>query len=279
MNSKYVFAMAALAALCLFVAPALCLPGDSGGKNGGVCPMMASLNLTPEEMGNMTLGELKELQKEARNSSAACPSGQQAMNCNGSAMGKNASCGPNGEMKMSGRDGSRDRFGNQDGRMMGDWKGSMNNAGNGPNMNEGDRNGPMNNGGNCPNMNATCNNSARSMDGSAGMFGMGGENRDGKHSGDNGIFGSLSLLLWDGNVTMDQLNEMTISQIRELKQSKMQEMDGMTLNQIDELREKKKQEMNNMTMDDLSAKKESIRQISRIFNALDTETETVSAQA
>jgi TolA-binding protein len=117
------------------------------------------------------------------------------------------------------------------------------------------------------------------MDGSAGMFGMNGEKRDGKHSGDNGIFGSLSLLLWDGNITMDQLNEMTISQIRELKQSKMQEMDGMTLNQIDELREKKKQEMNNMTMDDLSAKKESIRQISRIFNALDTETETVSAQA
>jgi hypothetical protein len=261
MNSKYVFAMAALAALCLFVAPALCLPGDSGGKNGGVCPMMASLNLTPEEMGNMTLGELKELEKEARNSSASCPSGQRADNCNGSAMGKDASCGPNGKMQMGGRDGGRDGFGNQDGRMMGDGKGPMNNAGNGPNMN------------------APCNNSARSMDGSAGMFGMNGEKRDGKHSGDNGIFGSLSLLLWDGNITMDQLNEMTISQIRELKQSKMQEMDGMTLNQIDELREKKKQEMNNMTMDDLSAKKESIRQISRIFNALDTETETVSAQA
>ncbi|HOV81419.1 MAG TPA: hypothetical protein PLQ01_01940 [Methanothrix sp.] len=201
MNAKYGFTLAAVAALCLLAAPAYSLPGASGCKNAGFCPMMANLNLTPEEMGNMTLGEIKELQKEAWNSSAGVP----AMNCSFGRMGS---------------DGCRAQ------------------------SNGASKNRPNMNGGND-------------------------KNQGDGHRGDY-----MSLLLWGGDITMDKLNDMTISQIRELKESRMQELDGKTLNEIRDMIDEKRQEMNNMTVNDLSAMKENLRQVSRIFNAVEA-----SAQA
>ena len=45
-------------------------------------------NLTAEEMGNMTLGELKEMQQPAWNNTTACPAKEPGRNC--SQWGRNA---------------------------------------------------------------------------------------------------------------------------------------------------------------------------------------------
>ena len=47
---------------------------------------------------------------------------------------------------------------------------------------------------------------------------------------------------------------MTLNQIKELQQKKMQELGNMTLNEINELRQKKMQAQNNMTLNELMAK-------------------------
>ena len=57
------------------------------------------------------------------------------------------------------------------------------------------------------------------------------------------------------NLSQEELNNMTIAEIRDLKQKKMQEMENMTLGQIKELQQKKMQErmdkLNNTTLGDL----------------------------
>src|SRR5512136_1563434 len=70
-------ALIALAAVCLLAAPALCMPMDDGPGRQGGCGMFAPLNnLTVEEMGNMTLGELKEMHRQAMNNTTACMKGK-----------------------------------------------------------------------------------------------------------------------------------------------------------------------------------------------------------
>ncbi|OPY54355.1 MAG: hypothetical protein A4E48_00340 [Methanosaeta sp. PtaU1.Bin060] len=56
----------------------------------------------------------------------------------------------------------------------------------------------------------------------------------------------LALLMDD--VTGEKLNNMTLTQIRDLKQKKLQELDNMTLGEIKQLAQKKAQERNNMTL-------------------------------
>ena len=56
------------------------------------------------------------------------------------------------------------------------------------------------------------------------------------------------------DLTADELNNMTLNQIKELQQKKMQELGNMTLNEINELRQKKMQALNNMTVNELMAK-------------------------
>jgi len=217
MNAKYGFVLAAVAALCLLAAPAFSMPGSSGSRHGGNspneadnpnagnCPMTA--NFTAEDMGNMTLGQLKEMQTQARNNTTSCPMGQADKNCSFDNTGANGRRDHNSE-SMSGR----------------------------------------------------------GMDESSGQFGK----QDNSDMND-----ASSLLLLDSDITIEKLNNMTVNQIRDLKESKVKEMDGMTLNEIRDLREKKTQEMNNMSLNDISEEKNNIRQISRILNAV----EASSAQA
>jgi len=245
MNAKLGFTLAALAALCLLAAPAFSMPGASGGfKHEGNCPMIG--NLTAEQMGNMTLGELKELMKQSRNNSTSCPMGQGAMNCGsgrmGPNMGGNDSPARGMDMQMGAPEGQKDGR-NQNGRMMG-----------------GNDDGRNMMGGN--------------MNGSSGGFGamgnFGGEDKRGGKHGNEGIGGSSLSLLWYGDITLEKLGDMTVNQIRELKQSWMEEMDGMTLSELDALKEKKIQEMNNMTVNEISEMRKNNRQISRIVNSVET---------
>ncbi len=56
------------------------------------------------------------------------------------------------------------------------------------------------------------------------------------------------------NLTVDELNNMTLNQIKDLQQKKMQELGNMTLNQIREMNQKQMQAQNNMTLNELMAK-------------------------
>ena len=56
------------------------------------------------------------------------------------------------------------------------------------------------------------------------------------------------------NLTVDELNNMTLNQIKDLQQKKMQELGNMTLNQIREMNQKEMQAQNNMTLNELMAK-------------------------
>jgi hypothetical protein len=56
------------------------------------------------------------------------------------------------------------------------------------------------------------------------------------------------------NLTVDKLNNMSLNQIKDLQQKKMQELGNMTLNQIRELNQKEMQAQNNMTLNELRAK-------------------------
>ena len=63
-------ALIALAASCLLISGALSMPMDRGmGMHANGMMIHAPLNVTSEELGNMTLGEIKELEKSALNSS------------------------------------------------------------------------------------------------------------------------------------------------------------------------------------------------------------------
>jgi hypothetical protein len=192
---KLKIALIAMAAVCLLVAPAFSVPSDKGAakdrQDGKLCMMG---NVTPEQMGNMTLGELQEMRQQAWNNSTVCPAGKAGQNCS-----------QKGD-RMMGRDGRMRDDAGKNGAFSGRDSGeSRHGMGNGPMGN-----GPMGNG--------------------------------------------LSLLMQMDNLTVDELNNMTINQIKELQQKKMQELGNMTLNQINELRQKQMQAQNNMTLNELKAK-------------------------
>ena len=91
-------ALIALAAVCLSAAPALCMPMDDGPGRQGQCIMFAPTNnLTAEEMGNMTLGELKEMRLQARNNTTACLAAETGRGCSQLGRNGNASLGRNGK--------------------------------------------------------------------------------------------------------------------------------------------------------------------------------------
>jgi hypothetical protein len=199
-------ALIALAAVCLLAAPALSMPmGDNGCRSGHGGMFDMKNNLTPEEMDNMTLGELKEMQRQSCNESGSCP--QMGEGQNRARDGGN--CGDHCQMmggQMNGMDG-------QSGRMMG-GKG------------------------------AGC-------DGS-GMQGPG--NR-----------GSPLILLM-GELTMDDLRNMTLNEIKDLAQTKMQELDNMTLAQIKELETAQVQTKENLTLAELKEENRNMHQMERILS-------------
>jgi hypothetical protein len=187
---KFKITLIAMAVVCLLMAPAFSVPSDKAAakdKQDGKVYSMA--NITPEQMGNMTLGEIKEMRQKAWGNSTPCSAGKAGQNC--SQMG-------NREMPY--------------GEMRGD-------AG----KNEG--------------------NNFRDFDGSRSY----GPDRGPDDHG-------FQLLLRMDNLTVDKLNNMTLNQIKDLQQKKMQELGNMTLNQIRELNQKEMQAQNNLTLNELRAK-------------------------
>ena len=219
MATKYAIVLVAVAALCMLAAPAFSMPSDKGAlgfRHEGNCPMMN--NLTEEEVGNMTLGELKEMQKQYFNNSAACPAADAGGNCSRGFIKANDSMMPMKGIHM----GERMQMGEREGR----------------------------------------------MDGFGGKDGFSGRQGDeGRRSGReaDGMMGHAPLLLLADDLTVEMLNNMTLNEIRDLQEEKMQEMDNMTLNQIKELKDQKMQERNNMTLNELREEHKNMRQISQIL--------------
>jgi len=210
-------ALIALAAVCLLAAPALSMPmGDGSGWPGHGAMFDMKNNLTPEELDNMTLGELKEMQRESMNLSQ-CAGGDK--NCSQDCRGP--------EARMMGRDG-------RNGQMM---------RGDGSNcqmMGKDGRDGQM-----------------MKVDGPNGQM-MGRDGQAGQCQGschDDGanrnMFGGNQAFLLMDDLNAEDISNMTVGQVRDMIQTKMQEMDNMTLSQIKQLKLEKMQRMENMTLSEL----------------------------
>jgi hypothetical protein len=172
-------ALIALVAVCLLAVPALSMHMDDNPGRFGQGSMFAMKNnLTQEEMDNMTLGELKEMQKQAWNNTAAC----------------NASACPlKGEMEKMNDNSSR------------------------------------------------CDKVPRSM-----------------------ARASPVLLLMD-DLTVEDLGNMTLNEIKALAQEKMQDLNNMTLSEVRQLEETRISERDNMTLSQLKEENKNMRQMARII--------------
>ena len=219
-------ALIALAAVCLLAVPALSTPMDNAPARQGHDGMFAPMNnLTAEEMGNMTLGELKEMQHQAWNNTTACSAKEPGHNC--SQWGKNANESLSmkgkgmGEMGM-GRGDNRKRDGQKDG-MSGRLGGAM--------CGQNDKSGR------CDKV-------------------------------PQGMRGATPIMLLIDDLTVDDLGNMTVNQIKDLSEKKMQEMENMTLNQIKQLQDKKAAERDNMTLNQLKEENKNMRQIAEILEGL-----------
>ena len=198
-------ALIALAAVCLLAVPALSMPlGDGSGRAGHGAMFDLKNNLTPEELDNMTLGELREMKMEAMNQSQFCQAGDRncSQYCRGT-KGQMGGNGPNGQ--MMGGNGP---------------KGQMD--GNGPN-------GQM---------------MGRDSFQSGRCQGVGSDDGMGR------MRGNPAALLMD-DMDLEDLSNMTVAQVRDLIQTKMQELDNMTLSQIKQLELERMQKRENMTLSEL----------------------------
>ena len=198
-------ALIALAAVCLLAVPALSMPlGDGSGRAGHGAMFDLKNNLTPEELDNMTLGELREMKMEAMNQSQFCQAGDRncSQYCRGT-KGQMGGNGPNGQ--MMGGNGP---------------KGQMD--GNGPN-------GQM---------------MGRDSFQSGRCQGVGSDDGMGR------MRGNPATLLMD-DMDLEDLSNMTVAQVRDLIQTKMQELDNMTLSQIKQLELERMQKREKMTLSEL----------------------------
>jgi len=212
-------ALIALATVCLLASPALSMPmGDGSCRAGHGAMFDLKNNLTPEEMDNLTLGELREMKMEYMNQSQFCPAGDQncSQNCKG----------PNGQMMR--RNGPNDQMTNGNGscgKMM---------RGNGPNGQMMGGNGP------CGRMMGRDGTQSGRCQAACSDDGM----------GRNMFRGNQAFLLMD-DLNIEDLSNMTVAQVRDLIQTKNQELDNMTLAQIKQLNLEKMQKMENMTLSEL----------------------------
>ena len=79
---KFNITLIAMAVVCLLIAPAFSVPSDKAvakDKLDGKVYSMA--NITPEQMGNMTLGELREMRQKAWGNSTPGSAGIAGQNC------------------------------------------------------------------------------------------------------------------------------------------------------------------------------------------------------
>ena len=230
-------ALIALAAVCLLAAPALSMPmGDGSGRLGHGAMFELKNNLTPEELDNMTLGELKEMQRESMNQSQ-CAGGDKncSQDCRGPEARMMGKDGQNGQMmkgdgsncQMMGRDGQNGQMMRGDGsncQMMGkDGRDGQMMKGDGPNGQMMGRDGQA----------GRCQGSCHDDGANRNMFG-----------------GNQAFLLMD-DLKAEDISNMTVGQVRDMIQTKMQELDNMTLSQIKQLKLEKIQRMENMTLSEL----------------------------
>ena len=232
-------AFIAIATVCLLAAPALSMPmGDGSCRAGHGAMFDLKNNLTPDEMDNLTLGELREMKMEAMNQSQFCPAGDQ--NCSRNCKGPNDQMmdgnGPNGKMMDGNGPNGKMMDGNGPNSKMMDGNGSNGKMmdGNGPNGKMVGGNGP------CGQM--------MGRDGSQSGRCQGACSDDGM--GRNMFRGNQAFLLMD-DLNIEYLSNMTVAQIRDLIQTKNQALDNMTLAQIKQLNLEKMQKRENMTLSEL----------------------------
>jgi hypothetical protein len=218
-------ALIALAAVCLLAVPALSMPMDNGSGRLGHGGMFAPMNnLTAEEMGNMTLGELKEMRHQAWNNTTACSAKEAGRNC--SQWGRNA----NESLGMKGKGMGEMGMGMGDNKM---------------------RDGPM--------------------DGMSGRMGAmhGQDDKSGRcDKASQGMARASPIMLLIDDLTVEDLGNMTVNQIKDLSEKKMQELDNMTLAEVKLLQDKKVQERDNMTLNQLKEENKNMRQIAEILEGL-----------
>jgi len=195
-------ALIALAACCLLAAPALCMSVDGGPGRQGQCVTFAPMNnLTAEEMGNMTLGELKEMRLQARNNTAACLAGETGRGCSQWEKNGNDSPGMKGmsmEPVMRGHDDNGGRL----------------------------------------------------------------------DKAPQGMRRTSPIMLLIDDLTVEDLGNMTVNQIKALSDKKMAELDNMTLAEIKLLQEKRVKVRNNLTLNQLKEENKNMRQMARILEGL-----------
>jgi len=219
-------ALVALAAVCLLAVPAFSMPMDNGlgrQEHGGMFAAMN--NLTAEEMGNMTLGELKEMRRQAWNNTTACSAKEPGRNCSQLGRNANESLGMKGKFmgEKSGRMGDNQM---KDGRM-------------------GEKSGRM-----------------------GGEMCCQGDNKVQFDKAPQGMRGASPIMLIMGDLTVEDLGNMTVNQIKALSEKKMAELDSMTLAEIKLLQDKKVAEIENMTLNQLKEEQKNMRQIAEILGVL-----------
>lgn len=74
------------------------------------------------------------------------------------------------------------------------------------------------------------------------------------------------MILLMGDLTMDDLSNMTLNEIKDLAQTKMQELDNMTLAQIKELETAQVQTTENLTLAEVKEENRDMHQMERILS-------------
>lgn len=109
-------------------------------------------------------------------------------------------------------------------------------------------------------------------DGMSGRMGgaMCGQNdkSGGRDKALQGMRGASPIMLLIDDLTVDDLGNMTVNQIKDLSEKKMQEMENMTLNQIKQLQDKKVAERDNMTLNQLKEENKNMREMAKILEGL-----------
>jgi hypothetical protein len=199
-------------------------------------------NLTAEEMNNMTLGELKEMHRQAMNDTALCNASACPYNGNGqSDIGGSEMSGP----------GRRNGMGDQE--MRNGFYGEAAMRG----RSRGD--GPMG-------AHFGCSDVGCNGPGSHGAFPCQDNNSSRCDRATQSMARSSPVLLLMGDLTVEDLGNMTLNEIRALTQEKMQELNNMTLAEVSQLKEKRISQRDNMTLSQLREENRNMRQMARIIH-------------
>jgi hypothetical protein len=249
-------AVAFLVAVSLLAVPALSWPGNDNPGGFGQGPMFAMKNnLTAEELDNMTLGELKEMQWQSRN----CTSTGNASVCPFRADGQNMN--ESREMSRSCKMNEMGQASRANEMGCGSWGcAAMREGpgGYGPMSEQCDRG--------ATGCNKECNKECRRE--CSGSESRRAFSQDSESSRCGKAFQAMprvSPVLLMNDLTLEDLQNMTLNEIRSLVQEKMQELDNMTLSEARQLVQTRLSEKDNMTISELKEESRNMRQISRII--------------